>query len=450
MEIESSTRIDKNPIGNENARLPATEEVRFTEREDVLNHRQDQYYQDLFYRVLKIGTEIEFSRPKKTNIDELRGELEILLKPSQDLEHLGELGIYDVVKEHCGVEIQVIGRHPHWNALWEQYKRLNTILMEKKVRIRPTCGLHFHLIAVGLSESIPEIILANLWNLVRRHAPGLKFLFSGGSVPNGICRRRQHNAHYEFMNISPVDHRMQEIKEMLKKSLHVPEHQNFFNVERQTFNDKGELDNFHLELRFPDGDLSPTSIVAKTFLFFAMVLKAVEISKYGLIDPGCPEHWQRKKQLMDLLSNNDGDLARSDTSGIGEQEITELQNNATDLLVFVKSTLNRFTNPAYNVIKSLIEKPISIRRIEHDDWQIIENELRSIATYPFFIDLIDTEIIKIIELGLVKGKDSVSSWLNEVSKETELKKSEIKRRIDGYIEKYPVWDTEVGAFVFQR
>jgi|GEM_PF-506624 len=430
--------------------LSGSEEIIFSERDDTLTHHQDQYYQDLFYRVLKIGTELECAKPKKANVEAMRSELEQLLKPSRDLENLGELGIYNVVKEHCGVEIQIIGRHPHWNALWEQYRKVISILLEKRARMRPTCGLHFHLIDVGLSETIPEIIMANLWNLIRRHAPGLKFLFSGGNIREGICRRRQHNAHQEFMTQSPENLKMNQIKQNLKESKNVPEHQNFFNLEHLSFNDNGDLKNFHVELRFPDGDLSPTSIVAKTFLFFALVLKAVEISKYGLIQTGNSMMWERKKELLDFLSNNDGDLARSDTSGIGNAEIQELQKNAMDLLIFLKSIFNRFTNPAYTVLKSLAHKPISLRRIEKDDWKGIENELRSIAIYPFFIDLLDAKIIKIIELGLVKGKNSMEEWLNHVAHMTDIPKNEIKLRIDGYIEKYPIWDIELGSYVFQR
>ncbi len=427
-----------------------SEEILFFERKDALTHREDVYYQDLFYRVLKIGTELECARPRKVDPVEFKNEIADLMKPSGDLESLGELGIYNVVKEHCGIELQVIGRHPQWSALLEQYSSIISILMEKKVRMKATCGLHFHLIAIGLAETIPEIILANLWNLIRRHAPGLKFLFSGGKVVDGICRRRQHNAHQEFMSISPIDLKMGEVKYKLEKSLIVPEHQNFFNLEHLKFNEKGDLGNFHIELRFPDGDLAPTSIVAKTYLFFALVLKAVEISKYGLIHPGDNSQWERKKELMNYLSNNDGNLARSDTSKIGEDEIRELQKNASDLLFFLKSIFNKFTNPAYTVLKSLIEKPISLRRIENDNWEAIENELRATAYYPDFIDNEDSKIIKIIELGLEKNKSSISEWLEDVSISTGISKNEIKQRIDGYIEKYPVWDSELGAFIFQR
>lgn len=427
-----------------------SEDIIFYKRNDILTHQQDQYYQDLFYRVLKIGTELECARPRKSNAVELRDEIELLVKPSKNLQNLGELGVFDVVKEHCGIELQVIGRHPHWNSLLEQYKKIISILLDKKVRMKPTCGLHFHLIGVGLSESIPEIILANLWNLIRRHAPGLKFLFSGGNVKEGICRRRQHNAYQEFLSLSPVKLRMGQIKSKLKESMIVPEHQNFFNLEHLIFNNNGDPSNFHIELRFPDGDLSPTSIVAKTYLFFALLLKSVEISKYGLIHTGSKSQWKRKKELLNYLSNNDGDLARSDTSKIGKAEIKELQRNSMDLLILLKSVFNKFTNPAWEVLKNLNKKPISLRRIEGNGWEEIENDLSSKASYPLFIDQKDSKIIKIIELGLEKNKKSIDEWLTDVSIKTGYSKPEIKQRIDGFIEKYPIWDNELGTFTFQR
>ncbi|EIC22071.1 hypothetical protein [Thiorhodovibrio frisius] len=427
-----------------------SEEIFFFRREDTLSHEQDRYYQDLFYRVLKIGPELECGLPGGMQPNVFRAHLEKRLRPSRDLENLGELGIFDVVKEHCGVEMQVIGRHPQWNSLMEQYRQIIDILLEEKMRMRQTCGLHFHLIAVGLSERIPQIILANLWNLVRKHAPGLKYLFSGGDVSSGMCRRRQHNAHQEFMEHAPVQKDMPEIQALLKQSQKVPEHQNFFNLEHVEFDEDGRIKTFHLEMRFPDGDLVPTSIVAKTFLFLALVLKAVELSKYGLIHTGRKGSWERKKQLLDLLSNNDGELARSDTSGIGDEEIRELRQDATDLLLFLKSIFNKFTNPAYSVLKHLAERPISAYRIEGRDWRDIERDLQGHVNYPVFVDDVDKVIIKHIELGLVRGQSSADDWLGCVSAKSGVTKTEVKQRINQYLERYPSWDGEEGSYVFGR
>lgn len=188
---------------------------------------QATYYQDLLYRTLKIGTELEFALPQRVKREDLEKELAAELKPSQDMNNLGRLGVFDISKEHCGIEIRVIGRHPHWDAQVHQYRQIIAPLWRNKVRMRPTCGLHFHLLGVGLSEPVPEIILANLWNIMRRYAPGLKFLTSGGESTATLCRRRQHNAHQEFMRRGPESLALSEIQRHLKESFDVPEHQNF-------------------------------------------------------------------------------------------------------------------------------------------------------------------------------------------------------------------------------
>ena len=65
----------------------------------------------------------------------------------------------------------------------------------------------------GLRRTVPEIILANLWNLTRRYAPELKFLTSCGDSRQSLCRRRQYNSHMEMIWHSPGLETMEEIQE---------------------------------------------------------------------------------------------------------------------------------------------------------------------------------------------------------------------------------------------
>lgn len=154
----------------------------FLSRPDSLTLPDARYFQDLLYRTVKIGTELEFALPKGVLREDFQPRIEQALHPSGNMNQLGELGVYDVIKEHCGVEILVIGRHPHWEALLNQYQHIILPLLAEKIRMRPTCGLHFHILGTGLAEEVPEIVLANLWNMGRIFAPGLKFLTSGGKI----------------------------------------------------------------------------------------------------------------------------------------------------------------------------------------------------------------------------------------------------------------------------
>ncbi len=425
----------------------------FFRRDDSLSLAQAGYYQDLLYRTVKIGTELEFAIPKGVRREDFQPLIEKTVKPSKDMNRLGELGVYDVVKEHCGIEIQIIGRHPHWEALLTQYDRILSGLLENKIRMKYTCGLHFHLIGIGLSESIPDIVLANLWNIHRKYAPGLKFLASGGCRPDGLCRRRQNNAHAEFMRLSPVNMKMFEIQKELKNSMVVPEHQNCFNLEHVGFDENKDIYPFHIELRYPDGDLSAVSIVAKTFLMLAMLLKAVEISKFGLLHVGKIQNWRRKQRLMDLISNNDGELAASDTSKITMDVLEEYRENARDLLMFLKSVFIILDTPGELILHALAERPISLRRIESgdcDDWKAIDTQLRSIVEPIRRPGMDDLKLVKIIELGLVEKQESYAQWIKLAAIKAGMPAKSLESRLDVLKFREPVWHRELGRMVFLK
>jgi len=422
----------------------------FFRRNDTLCMEDASYFQDLLYRTVKIGAELEFAMPKGIRREDFQPVVEALMAPSKDMNRLGRLGVFNVIKEHCGVEIQIIGRHPHWDSLVKQYRQIITPLLRQGIRMRPTCGLHFHLICIGLSESLPEIIAANLWNITRKYAPGLKFLTSGGDSSEGLCRRRQNNAHYEFMQQSPIDLSLREIQGNLKKSLEVPEHQNFVNLEHMDFDENGEISCFHVEFRFPDGDLSPISITAKTFLFLVMLLKAIEISKFGLLHVGKIREWNRKKELMDMISNNNGMLATSNTSSITDEIIGEYREIAEQLLRFLKSIFIVLDNPSEIVLQELTKRPISLRRIEGDDWNKIDSDLHALIMPRRPLDDLDYKIIKIIELGLVGGMKKPEEWLKITAIKSDASKETIWERIESYKDRGPIWDQGLGRVVFLR
>jgi hypothetical protein len=421
----------------------------FVPRPDSLTLPAARYFQDLLYRAVKIGTELEFALPKGVLREDFQPRIEKALQPSGDMNQLGELGVYDVIREHCGIEILVIGRHPHWDALLNQYNRIILPLLAEKIRMRPTCGLHFHILGTGLAEEVPEIILANLWNMARLFAPGLKFITSAGKNRQVLCRRRQHNAHQEFMRLSPEKQSMKEIQDVLKKSMDVPEHQNFFNIEHIRFGKSGSIASFHLEFRFPDGDLCPVSITAKTFLFMTMMLKAVEISKFGLLKVD-NSSLETNNRLMDMISNNDGKLATSDTSAIDETALGKYRNNAEGLLFFLKSIFLLLDNPAEPVLQQLALEPISLRRDQGQSWEEIEDELLSHIHPQPALDSSDYEIIKIIELGLLPGIGNKDCWLEAAAQFLQLPINEISKRLQGYKNRSPVWQEELGSIVFLR
>ena len=428
-------------------------------RDDCLSHEQAMYWKDLLYRTVKVGSEVEFAMPKGVKKENFLPPLVEALQPTNDLTNLGQYGVLDVVSEHCGIEIQIIGRQPYYPALIEQYRAILDPLLKRGVRARATCGLHYHALTIGLSEPVPEIILSNVWNLTRRYAPYLRFLTSAGSCTDALCRRRNYNSHLEMVNLTPSAMTMAEIQQHLRDSKRVPEHQNFLNLEHVIFDDDGAVRDFHLEFRFPDADLTPTAIVAKTFLFLAMLLKAVEMSQYGVIHVGRIREWRRKVELLNMLSNNDGNLATSDTSAVTPEVIDELRAGCRELLELLKPLFGRFArvacegsedHPAFEVLSLLAETPLSLLRASGRDWIEIEQLLseRAAVTSTEW-DKSDRRLIRVIELAELTGHAAPEAWKWETARELFLTPQELERRLERLDDWRGLkWDTELGTMIF--
>jgi hypothetical protein len=418
----------------------------------TLTPSEDSYWKDLLYRVTKVGTELEIALPKKTKRSVFEEEINKALEPSHSLDKLGPNGVLDVTPEHCGLEIRIIGRQPHFRKLQAQYTRIIRVLKEKGARSKATCGLHFHLLTPGLGEPIPNLILANFWNLTRRYAPELKFITSGGEKRESLCRRRNHNSHLEMVNCSPGAMTMREIKTLLHNSRTVPEHQNFLNLEHIDFTENEEIFPFHIELRFPDADFSPTSITAKTFLFLSMLLKAVDLSQYGIIHVGKVQTWRRKVEILDLLSNNQGNLATSDTSEVTDEIIEELRQGCYELLDLLAPTFNHFIdNPALDILTALAEQPISLMRCAGYNWDEIESILAARADLDEIgFDETDRRLMQCIELGEWENLASPDAWRWQAARNLYLTPQSLEKRLQELDKIRGLsWDSRHGTMVFK-
>ncbi|NTV45200.1 MAG: hypothetical protein HGB11_01450 [Chlorobiales bacterium] len=420
-------------------------------RKDCLSYSEANYWKDLLYRVVKIGTELEVAPPKGIPRPEFEETIRHELAPSGSFDQLGPNGVLDVQPEHCGIEIRVIGRHPYYQALLKQYSQIMRIIAENGGRSRPTCGLHYHLLTPTLAEPVPEIILANLWNLVRRYAPELKYMTSCGDSRGALTRRRNHNSHLEMVRHSPDQLTMAEIQSILKASKAVPEHQNFLNLEHIGFYESGGVLPLHLEFRFPDASLSPSAVTAFSFLFLAMLLKAVDLAQYGVVHVGKITTWQHKQAVMNMLSNNDGELATSDTSKITDEILEELRQGSHELLSLLESTFDRFTDKSISdVLHLLADEPVSLQRCAGKSWDEIEAALsQGNAALSVGISKTDQRLMRSIELCEWSGLPSQEDWKKCAAEELYLSSEELQRCIDQVRRLRGLrWDERKGTLVF--
>jgi len=421
-------------------------------RQDTLSAAESRYWKDLFYRTAKIGTEVEVAPPKGVSRPDFETQVRAALEPSESFEHLGRYGVFDVRPEHAGIEIRVIGRQPYFSVLHKQYLEITNLLLNMGGRPRATCGLHFHLLTPTLAEPVPEIILANLWNLVRRYSPELRFITSAGASRDALCRHRMYCSHLEMAHHSPGNMKLSEIQNALKASHVVPMHQNFFNLEHIGFDANGNVLPFHIEFRFPDADLCAISITAKTFLFLAMLLKAVDLSQYGVIHVGKIVEWRRKIALLEMLNNNDGDLATSDTRGVTDEVLEELRGGSRELLDLLAPTFDRFEeSQPLDVLWTLAETPISLLRSAGYDWLDLENHLqmRIKLNEDTQFDEVDKHLMKHIDLGEWSGLRDVTEWQWRAAYELFLTPQDLERRLEQLrVMRGLRWDNRQGTMVF--
>ncbi len=233
----------------------------------------------------------------------------------------------------------------------------------------------------------------------------------------------------------------------------VPEHQNFFNLEHVLFTPEGDISDLHLEFRFADADLSPTAVAAKTFLFLALLLKAVDLSQYGVIHVGKIVPWRRKTFLLGILNNNNGALATSDTSALSDEMVAELTSGAQELLDLLSPVFERFEdNAALDILTYLAQQPVSLLRCAGYDWAGIETLLaRRSSLDDSGLDETDRNLMRSIEVGEWAQMASQEAWLWNASRELYLTPQDLERRLTRLTNLRGLrWDAGRGTMLFTR
>lgn len=398
-----------------------------------------------FFRKLLVGVELEFAPPSGVETKAARQELARRLEASGNYLEPGPLGVFDVQKEHCGLEVRMVGREPHFDSLVAQYGKVVRHILEMELRILGTTGMHHHLILTRTASPLPCIILANLYSLTRAFAPYLRYMTSSGPGRGNLTRTRKNTSHLGFAGTCPCSLGMPEIQEKFRTDRNIPEHQNFFNLEHVRFGGGG-VKRFHVEMRFPEMDMSPSSIAAKQMLMLALALKAVEVSGYGLLDCCADEEqWERTRELLDLLGNTDGKYAYSDTSGVTDEVICELRAGSRKLLALLSGQLENLDPWARQVLYKLAEKPVSLMRCEGLDWRAIEEDL-SPYLFSGWSFRFETRLMRLIDMVELCGQASERQWLQSAAALLKTRQSRVKSVLDTMRRRKRIqWDETVGA-----
>jgi hypothetical protein len=321
------------------------------------------------------------------------------LKPSRFVGEHGAEGVYKVCKDHSlvsdGVEVATVGRRVQFMPLYLMVKKIMDICRESGAYTDERCSIHIHLLAsyltrgfsdndrgreyirqeiTELERSLPEIVLANFHQLVRRYHCALIWMTTAGETKKHLTRWSKFRK--PVLPYSALKKKMVDVVEEVGSASKSKRKYSMMNYQQIGFDEDGQVSRFHVEARYLDGCFSPSAVAAHACLLYGLLLKAVEISRHGVLRAGTKEYMLQQNEMLNHLCNGteswDGPR-HSDNSGL-DPYIPILQAQSRDLVLLMKNTLTEET-PADIILHKLSQRPLSIRRAEGETWEQIEADL---------------------------------------------------------------------------
>lgn len=420
--------------------------------------------------------------PKKSP-QYLRHEMAAKLKPSNSYGTITQYGVHSIKTDGSllgdrGVEIITCGRRPDY---WEYYKMFEKIIktaLENRAYVNERCSIHAHLLAAyygnsnELERPIPEIILANFHQLCRRYQNAITWMTMGLDSEEYLTRWEKYRV--SIIDISPRDCYMNKVAERVFQNANDTKYSwvnyapNVFtntdqNAATNQTKEQGATSRLHLELRVMDALLSPSAVAAIGCLYVALFIKAVEISRYGLLNVDDEKLLTNLQKIKEVLLNNrknfnDGDRF-SNTSKL-KPYFDVLIFDSLELIDQLKHILAKF-GPCYSVLEKLATEPCAIKRTKGKSWEKIEEELSVVCEEDSILGL---KLGQIIDTKQIDKCLNEEEWIAEAAKilfeDAELMEiflgytlDDIKKEIQSYIgEKEKtgetLWMPNIGAFSF--
>lgn len=402
----------------------------------------------------------------------IRSFLSKKLQPNNTYGVVSKTGVHKVTTDGSllggtgkdkGAEIITIGRRIDY---WEFYKMAKNIIDEATTKgafLDERCSLHMHVLTSHyitnnqfgfdiseMEKEMPEIILANFHQLCRKYQNAITWMTSGLNEYERMTRWEKYRM--SILDISASDKHMADVRYKIESRCYKPKY-GWVNYHPTVFNNNNNVSRFHVEMRVADGLLSPSAVAAIACMYYALVVKAVELSRFGVLV--IDSNWLGKALCVkDALLNNTGDWDQErfgDTSnlsqyyGILEEESLELVHQLKNILLKV--------GPAYEVLEKLATAPCGLKRCRGKNWDEIEQELAVFTSDEDKIDIILSEVITLLE---VSKCSSLEEWVSKTTNyinDPDYQKDDLEQTIKYYVQRKSevgelVWSDRLGTPIF--
>ncbi|MBD3260776.1 MAG: hypothetical protein GF334_03730 [Candidatus Altiarchaeales archaeon] len=402
--------------------------------------------------------------------ESVRREMRDLLTPTGTLGQVGASGVLEVKKDNSlmyngGIEVPTVGRRIHWNSFYNMCKNIIDPIVENGGFVNERCGQHYHVLAgyfqgpekiSDLEEPLPEIVLANLHQLHRRYELAMFWIMSAGASMESLTRWARFRQ--SIFRFSAVRSKMSRVQRELAQNIicmgGAPQNGKYASVAYHfcEFDGKGDVETFHIENRIADGCLSPAVAASWAMLCYALVMKAVRLSQYGIMEVGDQEFTERVKQTAPHIIDGEhrewGGGRFADTSGIGPF-IPFLRETAREMVQLLKPELTNL-GPSFNILMELAERPCSVRLVEGQSWEDIERDLYGdyAREEPPGRGDNEEEVLEIIDLAGIVECEDVESWIEEVAANLGQDPNDVAQTVNELIGSgHYRWSDAIGALI---
>lgn len=421
-----------------------------TNRLGKLDTRETEYWQMIFKKILKVGEEFEVQAPRIVDLDDIYDKFNHAFNPSRSIHQHGQYGIKEVTQDGSvphGVEVVTVGKRFDWKEFYNMNHHIMQTFHSHDIFTSHHTGMHIHLLAgytnnelTELEKNVPEIILANFYQLHRIFAPELYWIASGGAQNYAITRYvlfRRPPFDYSAVN-TPMSIIREEMAERYNKYQMV--NMNHCRFQRR------ELSTFHVEIRHPDTHLSPAVSTALVALEVALLNKAIELSQCGIISIKQDEY-DFKKAIFDKFVNLGTGDRESDSTDLDFNDISNLQERTSAMVRWLKPEIVNLNPVAYEILKKIAVTPSSMMRINGMNWNQIEEKVYT----PRLIDRENIDrLVEMLVLQQITDCPNDSDWISKASERLTLpieKTAQLLKDLGS--EKVVIFDDELGSYMMK-
>lgn len=424
----------------------------FSNRLGKLELHEVDYWRMMFGKILKVGEEFEVEVPKGRNIGRVIEDYKEIFEPTGNVDRFGKYGIYDIVTDGSvrnGIELITVGRRFNWKTFVDMNKMIMEKFNDMDFSTSYHTGFHCHLLAGysgnnGTSElerPVPEIILANYYQLHRHFCPELYWLASSGDKRWALTRyvlfRRPP------FDYSAINHGMDFIRSTMNDKYGKYQ---MFNMNHSLLRYR-QCTRFHVEIRHPDNILSPSYASALVALEVALLQKAIDLSQCGILLMKQDEY-DIRKELFDKFVNLGSGLRESDSIDLTDEDIETLKNMSLGMIKWLKSELIGINHHAYTMLQKMAFCPASLARTNGFTWEDIEY---SLTEHEQVDETCKNNLMEIMVLQQITDCKTQTQWKKQVSNKLSMPMTRVNELLD-YIgkERILVWDNEIGSMLFKQ